>query len=110
VGSLALDSREPLEQAPFRPSAAETRQLRANTWSDYATALACVRAGQPTAYLVLTAGDGLGMISTIAGIRKHRDDMWAQLLLMRSGATYVEVSPSGKGLHIWGTAAGGPES
>jgi primase-polymerase (primpol)-like protein len=29
---------------------------------------------------------------------------WAAAILRRAGATYVEVSPSGDGLHIWGYA------
>lgn len=29
---------------------------------------------------------------------------WAAAVLRRAGATYVEVSPSGDGLHIWGRA------
>jgi hypothetical protein len=80
-----------------------------NTWTDYTTALACVQAGHADGItFVLTAGDGLGVLD----LDNCRDpqtaaiDMWAQLLLMRSGATYVEISPSGKGLHVWGTATG----
>ncbi|MDX3177527.1 hypothetical protein PV382_35555, partial [Streptomyces scabiei] len=29
---------------------------------------------------------------------------WAAAILRDAGATYVEVSPSGDGLHIWGRA------
>lgn len=33
-----------------------------------------------------------------------RLDLWAVAIVRDAGATYVEVSPSGDGLHIWGRA------
>jgi primase-polymerase (primpol)-like protein len=74
------------------------------TWSDYKTASASL------------AGVGLGFV--LSGM----DDIvcldldhclnpltgrlapWAAAIVRDAGATYVEVSPSGDGLHIWGRA------
>jgi primase-polymerase (primpol)-like protein len=58
-------------------------------------------------------GDGLGFVLNGDGIAcvdlDHCIDggvlaPWAQLILDRTPATYVEVSPSGTGLHIFGFA------
>jgi primase-polymerase (primpol)-like protein len=74
------------------------------TWSNYTDAAAS------------TAGVGLGFVLS------DRDDIvcldldhclnpltgrlapWAAAVLRDAGPTYVEVSPSGDGLHIWGRA------
>jgi primase-polymerase (primpol)-like protein len=80
-----------------------------STWTDYATALAAVRAGH---------GDGITYVLTkqdnFAGIDLDhcRDavtgsvEAWAQLMLEQALATYAEITPSGSGLRIWGTATG----
>jgi Protein of unknown function (DUF3987) len=79
------------------------------TWSDYATALATVQAGH---------ADGLTYILTnqdpfaAADLDHCRDihgsiGVWAQNLLEQAQHTYAEVTVSGTGLRIWGTATGG---
>jgi hypothetical protein len=79
------------------------------TWSDYATALAAVQAGN---------GEGISYIQTktesLASIDLDhcRDvntcsvEIWAQRLLEQALHTYCEVTPSGTGLRIWGMTAG----
>ena len=59
------------------------------------------------------AGDGLGFVLG-AGIAcldldncldgRGRPDARARAILARVPGAYVEVSPSGRGLHVWGTA------
>jgi Protein of unknown function (DUF3987) len=79
------------------------------TWSDYATALATVQAGH---------ADGITYILTnqdpfaAADLDHCRDphgsiDVWAMNMLEQALNTYCEVTVSGTGLRIWGTAAGG---
>ncbi|MEU3608623.1 bifunctional DNA primase/polymerase [Streptomyces sp. NPDC035033] len=94
----AADKR-PLTVAGMPASSTDPR-----TWSTYKDASAS------------TAGVGLGFvlsdeddivcidldhcINTLTG----RLAPWAAAILRDAGATYVEVSPSGDGLHIWGRA------
>lgn len=72
----------------------------ARTWATYAAAHAS------------TVGDGIGFVLNGDGIvcldLDHciTDDgiaPWAAAVLANTPATYVEVSPSGSGLHVWGT-------
>ena len=71
------------------------------TWSDYSTASQS------------TAGDGLGFVLNGDGLicidLDHCFDgaprAEAQALIDLLPTTYIEVSPSGTGLHIWGYAA-----
>ena len=79
------------------------------TWAEYSTALATVQAGR---------GDGLSFIQTkndpfgSIDLDHCRDavtgsvEWWAQLMLEQALRSYAEITPSGNGLRIWGTAAG----
>ena len=80
-----------------------------HTWTMYAAAQAAVQDG---------AGDGVSFVLTendeLAAIDlDHCRDpdtgsiaAWAQIFLQRATGAYVEISPSGAGLHVWGTATG----
>lgn len=80
-----------------------------STWTDYATALAAVQAGR---------GDGITYMltkndpSSAIDLDHCRDastgsiDSWAQKFLARCRGAYIEITPSGDGLRIWGTASG----
>ena len=80
-----------------------------SSWTDYATALAAVRAGR---------GDGVSYILTkqenfvAIDMDYCRDpvtgsvDIWAQLMLEQALHSYAEITPSGYGLRIWGTGSG----
>jgi hypothetical protein len=80
------------------------------TWSDYATALATVEAGQADGIsYVLTEDDQFaavdldGCCDPIFGTSV---DIWAQNWLDTGRHTYQELTPSGTGIHIWGLATG----
>jgi hypothetical protein len=81
-----------------------------STWVDYPTAVAAAAdCGDGVSY-VLTPEDEFAA----ADIDHVRDPNtktiaeWAQRLLDQAGHTYCEISPSGTGLRIWGTAVGAP--
>jgi len=77
------------------------------SWSSYEAAVAAAAAGDGITY-VLTPENSFAAVD----IDHVRDpvtgtiETWAQRLLDQASHTYVEVSPSGCGLRIWGTAKG----
>jgi hypothetical protein len=81
-----------------------------DTWTDYCTALAAVQAGYADGLsFILTKDDPFGAID----LDHCRDklcsiDVWAQNFMQAAVNTYQEVTPSGKGIRIWGLAAGDP--
>jgi hypothetical protein len=81
-----------------------------NTWTDYSTAVTAASAHGDGVTYVLTPDDELGALD----IDHVRDPAtggvaeWAQRLLDQAEHTYTEISPSGTGFRIWGTAAGAP--
>jgi hypothetical protein len=78
-----------------------------NTWSSYENAVAAAAAADGVSY-VLTPEDPFAAID----IDHVRDpitgsiESWAQRFLDKASHSYAEVSPSGTGLRIWGTASG----
>jgi Family of unknown function (DUF5906) len=79
------------------------------TWSDYATALAAVQAGQADGIsYVLTEDDPYAAIDMdhCRHVDTHSIDVWAQNFLEQGRDTYTEVTPSGTGCRIWGLARG----
>jgi len=84
-----------------------------STWSDYATALATVQAGDADGIsYVLTENDPLAAID----LDHCRDpdtrsfDKWAMNWLDVFKNSYLEVTPSGAGARIWGLTADGTDS
>ena len=70
------------------------------TWSTYEAASAT---GAPLGFVL---GDGIGCIDLDACLDEHGiPNDAARTLLAYYEGSYVEVSPSGRGLNIWGTAA-----
>ena len=71
-----------------------------STWSTHAAASAT---GAPLGFVL---GDGIGCIDLDGCLDEHGiPNEAARTLLAYYEGSYVEVSPSGRGLHIWGTAA-----
>jgi hypothetical protein len=77
------------------------------SWSSYEAAVAAATAGDGITY-VLTPEDPFAAVD----VDHVRDpvtgtvETWAQRLLDQASHSYVEISPSGCGLRIWGTAKG----
>lgn len=69
-----------------------------NTWSDYASAKAS-RIGDGVGFAL---GDGIGCIDLDDAIVDGRVADWAQEILDECPATFIEISQSGNGLHIFG--------
>jgi hypothetical protein len=80
-----------------------------STWCDYATALACVQAGDADGIsYVLTENDRFAAIDLdhCRDVGTHSIDVWAQNFLDAGRHSYSEVTPSGSGCRIWGLATG----
>lgn len=71
-----------------------------STWSSYEEA-ATARHGAGLGF-VLAEGDGIVCIDLDHCLTDGRLAGWAREIVDRCPATFVEVSPSGTGLHIWG--------
>jgi hypothetical protein len=79
-----------------------------STWTDYSTAVAAAAKHGDGVTYVLTPDDELGAadIDHVRDPKTGAVKEWAQRLLDQAEHTYAEVSPSGTGLRIWGTATG----
>lgn len=71
------------------------------TWSDFAT-VSESHIGDGVGFVL--NGDGIACIDLDHCLVDGRPVVWAREILARCPATYVEVSPSGTGLHIFGFA------
>jgi primase-polymerase (primpol)-like protein len=69
------------------------------TWSTYATAC---RSRHGAGLGVVLDGDGIVCIDLDHCLTGGKVAPWAAAILDRCPPTYIEVSPSGDGLHIWG--------
>ncbi|MFF7194517.1 bifunctional DNA primase/polymerase [Streptomyces sp. NPDC008079] len=88
----------PLTTAGMAASSTDPR-----TWSTHAEAVAS-SAGVGLGF-VLSDVDDVVCLDLDHCIRPDGSlELWASSILRSAGATYVEVSPSGDGLHIWGRA------
>ena len=82
-----------------------------STWSDYATAVQTVQAGEADGIsYVLTADDPFAAIDLdhCRDPDTHSIDVWAQNFLDVARHSYSEVTPSGEGCRIWGLT--GPDT
>lgn len=70
-----------------------------SSWSDYAAA-AAASCGEGVGF-VLTAGDGIVVVDLDHAVEDGRVLPWAQAILDRLPATYMERGRSGSGLHLW---------
>ncbi|WP_333757861.1 bifunctional DNA primase/polymerase [Streptomyces sp. ISBFB 2968] len=70
-----------------------------SSWSNYSAA-ARASAGEGVGF-VLTAGDGVVVVDLDHAVEGGRVLPWAQAILDRLPATYMERGRSGRGLHLW---------
>ena len=79
-----------------------------SSWSSYDTAVAAAAANGDGISYVLTAEDRFAAvdIDNVLDPVTGTIEPWAQRLLDQASHSYVEISPSGTGLRIWGTATG----
>ena len=71
------------------------------TWTSYVDAAASP-AGDGLGFVL--NGDGLACLDLDHALEDGQLVPWAAEVLAQIPPTYVEVSPSGEGLHVWGTA------
>jgi len=78
-----------------------------SSWSSYEAAVAAAAAGDGITYM-LTPEDPFAAVDIdhVRGPVTGTIETWAQRLLDQASHSYVEISPSGFGLRIWGTANG----
>jgi primase-polymerase (primpol)-like protein len=76
------------------------------TWASYAEAVGS-RAGVGLGFVL---GDGIGCIDIDHCLTGNELSPQALELLARYPRSYTEISPSGDGIHIWGTADPAPGS
>jgi hypothetical protein len=84
-----------------------------STWCDYQTALSVVLSGAADGVtFILADGDPFAAIDLdhCRNPATNSIDAWAQNFLDVAGDSYVEVTPSGEGLRIWGLASADAES
>ncbi|MER6485757.1 DNA primase [Streptomyces virginiae] len=91
-------------KVPLTTGAMPASSTNARTWSTYTDAAAS-SAGVGLGFVLSDVDDVVCIdldhcLNPLTG----RLAPWAAAILRDAGATYVEVSPSGDGLHIWGRA------
>lgn len=74
------------------------------TWASY-SAVKASRSGHGIGFML---GAGIGAIDLDRCIVDGQLEEWAQAIVDRCPRTYIEVSPSGTGLHIFGLLEGAP--
>ncbi|MET8694698.1 bifunctional DNA primase/polymerase [Streptomyces bauhiniae] len=84
---------------PLRMDARFAAVDNPSTWADY-PAVAGSSVGDGMGF-VLTAGDGIVVIDLDHAVEQGRVLPWAQAIVDRLPATYMERGHSGTGLHLW---------
>lgn len=90
-----------LTKMPLTPAGAAASSTDPETWSRYRDASRSA-VGDGVGFVL--NGDGLVCLDVDHCVTAGRVAPWAADLLEAVGDTYVELSPSGRGLHIWGRA------
>jgi len=93
--------RRSVAKVPLTVSGERASATDPGTWSTWTEAKAST-AGAGLGFVL--DGDGVACIDLDYCLAGDRVAPWAQAVLDRCPATYVEVSPSGDGLHVWGLA------
>lgn len=93
--------RRTASKRPITPTGRPASSTDPSTWSSHAAA-ARSRAGTGLGFVL--NGDGIACIDLDHCLDGGSVAPWAREILDRCPPTYVEISPSGDGLHIWGLA------
>lgn len=91
-------------KVPTQLNGRPAKSTDARTWSTYAEA----KASGVGAGLGFALGAGIACVDLDDAIADGKVEPWAQAILDRAPATFVEVSQSGNGLHIFGLLPEGP--
>jgi primase-polymerase (primpol)-like protein len=89
-------------KAPRRVDGGFASVTEPSTWTSYRQAVGST-VGVGVGF-VLTAGDGVVCVDLDHCLTGGELAPWARAVLDRCPPTFVEVSPSGDGLHVWGRA------
>lgn len=96
--------RRNVEKVPLTIDGRAASSTNPDTWTTYKDALASkVGAG-----LGFVLGGGIGCVDLDHCIIDGVVTAWAQSILDQVGPTFIEISPSGEGLHLWGYLEEGP--
>lgn len=93
-----------LEKVPFTAAGAYASSTNPDTWTTFHEANTST-VGVGLGYVL---GDGIGCIDLDHCILGGKLDYEAEIFIDNYPGNYIEVSPSGDGLHIWGAAAEAP--
>lgn len=88
-------------KVPLTVSGRNASSTNPETWATFDEVATCTVGD---GYGFVLAGDGIACIDLDHCLVDGRPVAWAREFLARCPATYVEVSPSGTGLHIFGYA------
>lgn len=92
------------DKRPLRIDGHPASSTNPETWASHTEAIASTAGVGPGFVL----GDGIGCIDLDHCISGGELDYEAQIFIDNYPGNYIEVSPSGDGLHIWGTAPEAP--
>ena len=95
---------EKVTKEPTQVNGRRASSTAVHTWSTFSDA----KASAVGAGLGFALGDGIGCIDLDGALEAGQVKPWAQEILDRCPSTFVEVSQSGKGLHIFGLLPEGP--
>lgn len=96
--------RRTADKRPVTVSGAPASSTDPRSWSDLPEARSS-KVGAGLGFVL--AADGIACIDLDHCLSGGRVALWAQRILDMVRGTYVEVSPSGDGLHVWGLATVG---
>ncbi len=97
------------KKVPFTPGRIFASSTRPSSWCDYTTARAALadKRGQFDGVGFVLNGDGIACLDLDDCLHDGVLEAWAQEIVDRCPRTYIEISPSGHGLHVFGYATVG---
>lgn len=100
-----VERRGRVDKVPMTLTGRHASSTDPATWTDY-TAAKASRVGVGLGFVL--NGDGVSCIDLDDCLVDGKPNAQAQALMDRFPTAWVELSPSGTGLHLWGTAPAGP--